>query len=96
MAQFKDENFICAKEVDRSLLRQGFTLPVKMLWEFKSWFGSLQVGESRDVTIRLNGEEFRVRLGNRNFDRSKWPDRLSHGMSWVSEVDEMFLDKYMN
>lgn len=97
MAQFKDENFICAKEVDRSLLRQGFTLPVKMLWEFKSWFGSLQVGESRDVTIRLNGEEFRVRLGNRNFDRSKWPDhpemyqmRYSESGGFTKKLREIF------
>ena len=70
----EDEKFICAKIVDRSLLRQGFTLPVKMLWGFKEWFGELQPGTSRDIKIRLDGKEFSVRMGNRNFDRQKWPD----------------------
>ena len=55
---FNDENFIFAKVVDRSLLRQGFTLPVKMLWGFKQWFGELAPGESRSVIIRLKGREF--------------------------------------
>lgn len=68
------DRFICAKDVDRSLLRQGFTLLVGMLFGFKSWFGVLQPGASRDVTIRMNGAEFSVRLGNRDFDREKWPD----------------------
>lgn len=68
------DRFICAKAVDRSLLRQGFTLPVGMLFGFKSWFGELMPGASRDVTVRLNGASFSVRLGNRDFDREKWPE----------------------
>ncbi len=67
MMAFNDENFIFAKVVDRSLLRQGFTLPVKMLWGFKQWFGELAPGESRSVIIRLRGREFSVKVGNRNF-----------------------------
>lgn len=68
------DRFICAKDVDSSLLRQGFTLPVGMLFGFKSWFGEFMPGASRDVTVRLNGASFSVRLGNRDFDREKWPE----------------------
>jgi len=66
--------FICAHAVDRSLLAQGFTLPGAMLVDFTSWFGALSPGGSRDITIRLDGTSHAVRLGNRNFDRVKWPD----------------------
>ena len=91
------DRFICAKEVDRSLLRQGFTLPVGMLFGFKSWFGELQPGASRDVTIRLNGAEFSVRLGNRNFNRTKWPEhremyqmRYAEASAFVKALREQF------
>jgi len=67
------EAFICSHAVDRSLLREGFTFPLQMLHGFKSWFGSLGVGESRQLTIRFEGVDYPVRLGNRKFDRVKWP-----------------------
>ena len=94
---FNDENFIFAKVVDRSLLRQGFTLPVKMLWGFKQWFGELAPGESRSVIIRLKGREFFVKVGNRNFDREKWPNhpemyqlRYNEGCDLSNTLKEIF------
>jgi len=66
-------SFICSHAVDRSLLREGFTFPVRMLYDFKSWFGTLQPGESRTLTIRLEGNAYTVKLGNRDFNRLKWP-----------------------
>lgn len=68
------ENFICAHAVDRSLLKQGFTLPKSMLYGFTSWFGVLAPGESRDVVLCLDGVRHSARLGNRDFDRDKWPN----------------------
>ena len=93
-----DENqFIYAKAVDRSLLRQGFTLPVKMLWGFKEWFGELKPGMSRDIKVRLDDQEFPVRIGNRNFDREKWPDhpemyqmRYTEGSAFAEVLRKQF------
>jgi len=66
--------FICSHTVDRSLLAQGFAQPGAMLVDFTSWFGAVSPGDSRDITIRLDGTSHAVRLGNRNFDRVKWAD----------------------
>jgi len=54
--------FICSHAVDRSLLAQGFTLPGAMLVDFTSWFGALSPGDSRDITIRLDGVSHAVRM----------------------------------
>lgn len=67
------KDFICSHAVDRSLLNQGFTLSAKMLFGFKAWFGELDLGVSRDIAIILDGVSYKVRIGNRNFDRTKWP-----------------------
>lgn len=68
------DTFICSHAVDRSLLYQGFTLPMSMLYNFKTWFGELAPGQSRDIVLRLDGTCHSARLGNRNFDRCKWPN----------------------
>lgn len=70
---FREEHFIYAKTVDKSLLLEGVTFPTAILDDFKAWFGELAPGTSRDITIRLNGRAYAVRIGNRNFDRAKWP-----------------------
>lgn len=66
--------FICAHAVDRSLLKEGFTLSRSTLYDFATWFGTLAPGESRDIVLNLDGVRHTARLGNRNFDRTKWPD----------------------
>lgn len=53
---------IIVKRVDRILLTDGFTFTVEDRRRLISWFGEIKSGESKDVKIRLNGENYPVRL----------------------------------
>lgn len=63
------ENYVYKAEVNWSLLTEGLTLPVKNQVVFSRNMGNfLQRGESRDITLYLNGKGYRARIQNVNFD----------------------------
>lgn len=47
---------IYVKEVDKSLLYQGFTIRTALLNSFLGIFGKLDIGEMRQISILLNGK----------------------------------------
>lgn len=63
------ENYVYKKEVDWSLLTEGLTLPCDTQVIFGQIMGRfLQRGESRDITLYLNGKSFEAKITNVNFD----------------------------
>ncbi len=66
--------FLYKKQVDWSLLTDGFTLPVALhpLLKLRSDL-RLDIGEKRPITIVLDGKMFKAQLINSNFDREKFP-----------------------
>ncbi|UKI46177.1 MAG: hypothetical protein L6V92_12655 [Phocaeicola vulgatus] len=48
---------IYVKEVDKSLLYQGFTIRTALLNSFLGIFGKLDIGEMRQISILLNGKD---------------------------------------
>ena len=66
--------FLYKKQVDWSLLKDGFTLPVAVHPLLKSRSDlHLAIGEKRPITIVLDGKMFKAQLVNLNFDRAKFP-----------------------
>ena len=66
--------FLYKKQVDWSLLKDGFTLPVALHPLLKSRSDlHLDIGEKRLITILLDGKTFKAQLINSNFDRGKYP-----------------------
>lgn len=66
---------IYVKDVDKSLLFQGFTIKATLLDSFLELFGKLTIGEVRQISILFNGTIYSgVKVINQNFDRSKYPD----------------------
>ena len=61
------------KTVDKSLLVDGFTIPVAFQNVFFQQLGfKLAHGESRQITIMIDGTEYQVKLANIAFDSSKF------------------------
>lgn len=66
---------IYVKDVDKSLLYQGFTIRTALLDSFLGFFGKLAIGEVRQISILLNGNIYSgIRVINQNFNRNKYPD----------------------
>lgn len=63
------ENYVYKKEVDWSLLHEGFTLPFDNQVVFGQIMGRfLKRGESKDITLYLNGKSYKAKITNVNFD----------------------------
>ena len=66
---------IYVKDVDKSLLYQGFTIKTALLDSFLGQFGKLAIGEVRQISILLNGNIYSgIKVINQNFDRNKYPN----------------------
>ena len=64
------ENYVYKKEVDWSLLMEGFTLPIDNQVVFGQIMGRfLARGESKDINLYLNGKSYKARIVNVNFDK---------------------------
>lgn len=63
------ENYVYKKEVDWSLLHEGLTLPFDNQVVFGQIMGRfLQRGESKDITLYLNGKPFKAKISNVDFN----------------------------
>lgn len=63
------ENYVYKKEVDWSLLQDGFTLPIENQVVFGRNMGHfLKRGESKDITLYLYGKSYKAKIYNVNFD----------------------------
>ena len=65
--------FLYQKQIDRSTLRQGFQIPVESHYQMSGIPGGMpQYGETRNITILIDGTEYYAQLKNQGFDRSKY------------------------
>lgn len=63
------ENYVYKKEVDWSLLNEGLTLPFDNQVIFGQIMGRfLKRGESKDITLYLDGKSYKAKITNVNFD----------------------------
>lgn len=63
------DNYVYKKEVDWSLLHEGITLPFENQVVFGQILGRfLKRGESKEITLYLNGESYKAKITNVNFD----------------------------
>lgn len=86
--------FLYKKQVDWSLLKEGFALPVSIhpLLRASSAL-RLEIGEKRQITILIDGKSFTAQLINNNFDRQKYPDHkeiIQVRYSPKSEISQFF------
>lgn len=63
------ENYVYKKEVDWSLLNEGLTLPFDNQVVFGQIMGRfLKRGESKDISLYLNGKSYKAKITNVNFN----------------------------
>ena len=70
-------NLVYVKDIDKSLLFQGFTIRSSFLQAFIENFGKLAIGETRPITIKFQGQYFsEIQVINQNFNRKKYADHV--------------------
>src|SRR3990172_11919841 len=71
---FEEQFYIYKKEVDWSVLQEGFSIPVSIQVVFMERMKNyLKRGEKRDVTVILDEKTYQVKLINQTFDEHKYP-----------------------
>ena len=70
----EDQFYIYKKEIDWSVLWEGFSIPVSIQVVFKERMKNyLKRGEKRDIKVILDGHIYQVKLINQAFDEKKYP-----------------------
>lgn len=65
--------YVLKKEVDKSLLTEGFNIPIEFQVVFKRNIGKfLKRGESKDIVLYLNGKSYKAQIKNQKFDDTKY------------------------
>lgn len=73
MKAISDE-YVYKKEVDWSLFHYGFAIPIEHQVAFGQIAGRfLQRGESKEVTLYLNGKSYKAKLNNNRIDKKFGP-----------------------
>lgn len=68
-------DLIYVKDIDKSLLYQGFTIRTSLLKYFMEKFKKLAIGENRKISIILNHKIYTdIQVINQNFNREKYPN----------------------
>ena len=90
------------KPVDKSVLRDGFNIPISMQKAFYETTGNhLEHGESKVIKIDIDGATFQAKLTNINFNRNQWGShsdllqiRYSSGSPLAKKLKEKFGTPY--
>lgn len=70
---FKEQSYIYKKEVDWSVLREGFSIPVSIQMVFKERIKNyLKRGEKRDIKVILDDNTYQVKFINQAFNEQKY------------------------
>ena len=73
----EDQFYIYKKEVDWSVLREGFSIPVSIQVVFKERVNNyVKRGEKRDIKVLLDQQTYQVKLINQSFDEQKYPGHV--------------------
>ena len=95
-----NESYICKKEIDWSVLHDGFTLPYEHQVDFYANMGSfMKRGESRIINMFLEGKTYQVKLYNVNNPREKrnrdcYQIRYSAGSDFANALRALFSTSY--
>ena len=66
---------IYLKDIDKSILYQGFTIRTALLNQFIDFFGKLAIGETRRISIMWDNQLFTdIDVINQNFNRVRYPN----------------------
>lgn len=94
--------FLLKHSVDLSLLTNGFHIQTEfhqLVYALPG--GALHHGESREIKVLINGEEFTTKLYNIGFDQNKYPDhpdllqvRYSPGSPIARKLQSVFAEDY--
>jgi hypothetical protein len=69
----EDQFYIYKKDVDWSVLREGFSIPVSIQVVFKERMNNyLKRGEKRDLKVILDNQTYQVKLINQAFNEQKY------------------------
>ena len=70
----EEQSYVYKKEVDWSVLQEGFSIPVSIQVVFTDSMKSyLKRGEKKDVNVILDGHTYQAKLINQAFDEQKYP-----------------------
>lgn len=70
----ESEQYIYKKEVDWSLLHEGFSIPVSLQVRFHQIIGQgLSRGSFKDITVMVENRPYSAILKNQIFDQSRYP-----------------------
>lgn len=59
------EDYVIKKEVNKSLLTEGFSIPIENQVVFKRNLGRLLLrGETKEIILYLNGKPYKVQIKN--------------------------------
>ena len=73
----EEQFYIYKKEVDWSVLQEGFSIPVSIQVVFMERMKNyLKRGEKRDVKVILDKQTYQVKLINQSFDEHKYPGHV--------------------
>ena len=94
--------FLLKHSVDLSLLTSGFHKQTEfhqLVYALPG--GALHHGESREIKVLIDGEEFTTKLYNIGFDQNKYPDhpdllqvRYSPGSPIARKLQSVFAEDY--
>jgi len=98
----RGDHYLFKKEVDWSLLHEGFTISVSFQRNLMQVLnGELPIGAKRNISITIDGEEYPAVLKNQPFSREKYPDhseiiqiRYSPGSEIAKKFREQFFFTY--
>jgi predicted restriction endonuclease len=90
--------YIYRKEVDQSLLKEGFSIPISIQQNFHVAMNTyLKRGENKDIFIVVEGKTFKAKLINQKFDENKYPghgDVLQVRYNQSSEIAKYFKQRF--
>ena len=88
---------IYTKQVDKSVLYEGLTIPNDVVSSVKAWYGEVERRSPHKLTIRLCGVDYVVTLTNVDFDRDEYADhcdvwqiRYSKSSEFAAAVNKVF------
>ena len=89
--------FLYQKTIDRSTLRQGFTIPVEFHPLLHAAGGEIKRGETREIKIMIDGLGYDALLKNQMFDETKFaghPDVVQIRYGENSPISKKLREKF--
>jgi 5-methylcytosine-specific restriction enzyme A len=98
----KEGFYIYKKEVDWSVLQQGFTIPVSIQVAFKQLIkDTLLRGITKKVKLLIDGQIYFASLVNQKFDENKYPNhrdiiqfRYEPNSAIAKKMQDIFTESY--